>query len=169
MILAGVGTAWLAQRIRLAAPVAPVLAVALLLLNLLPFYRAETVPRWDRAATALAPMLAAGADLYTDDGAIPMMLRAYLPGGDAALPKSRVLRQIGEAQAQLRAGAHVIAVHGPTGQAIFGPLSRFRDELQPLGTPKEQIGVGQEIVLIRFDPIPASESLDAESNVRTNP
>ena len=45
-----------------------------------------------------------------------MMLRAYLPGGDSALPDSKVLFHVSQAEARLRAGASVIAVHGPVGQ-----------------------------------------------------
>lgn len=166
LILAGTGAAWLARRAPLAAPLA---AAALLLLNLLPFYRAETVPRWDLAAAALAPTLAGGADLYMDDHGIPMMLRAYLPGGEDSLPRSRVLYQLGKAQDRLRAGTPVIAVHGPTGQALTSPIASFRAGLEQLGTPSEQMTIGQEIVLMRFDPVPLGAPPHADSDARPAP
>jgi len=172
LILAGVGAAWLAQRWHLAQSfrlAAAAVTAALLLFNLLPFYGAETAPRWDLAAAALVPALAAGADVYLDDHGVPTMLRAYLPSGDAALPKSRVIYQIGEAEARLRAGSPIIAIHGPTGQELISRMSVFRARVKPLGAPAEQISIGKEIVLIRFAPAPASASRPAESDVRPNP
>ena len=58
LILAGVGTAWLARGRWI---LASAIAASLLLLNVRPFYAAETAPRWDLAAAALAPTLASGA------------------------------------------------------------------------------------------------------------
>lgn len=161
LILAGVGAAWLVRRWQVAASA---VAVALLLVNLLPFYRAETVPRWDLAAAALAPALAAGAEVFLDDQGVPMMLRAYLPGEDAALPETRVHFRISEAKARLGAGAPIIAIHGPIGQGLTSRTSAFRDRVAQLGTPAGEIRIGREIVLIRFDPTPdrASDPLKAE-------
>ncbi|HEY2534823.1 MAG TPA: hypothetical protein VGJ20_44115 [Xanthobacteraceae bacterium] len=149
LILAGVGAAWLARR---GWVVASALAAALLLVNLLPFYRAETVPRWDMAAAALAPALADGADVFLDDHSVPMMLRAYLPGGAATLPDNKVLFGISEAEARLRAGTPIVAVHGPAGQERISPASTFRARVGRLGTPVEETQCGQEIMLIRFNP-----------------
>jgi mannosyltransferase len=172
LILAGVGAAWAVQRWRLAQRwhlAASAAAAVLLLFNLLPFYGAETAPRWDLAAAALAPALAAGADVFLDDHGVPTMLRAYLPSGDAALPKSKVIYQIGEAEARLRAGSQIIAVHGPTGQELISRMSLFRARVKPLGAPAEQIRIGKEIVLMRFAPTPASASRPIASDVRPNP
>jgi hypothetical protein len=166
LILAGVGAAWLAQRW-------PVTAVgcgaALLVINLMPFYRAETVPRWDLAAAAIAPALATGADLFLDDHGTPLMLRAYLPGGAAALPSDKVLFQISDAEARLRAGTPVIAVHGSTGQGRTKPMPAFRAGLAQLGTPGGETRIGRNIVLIRFDPIPVAASNVSPADVRPNP
>ncbi len=166
LILAGVGAAWLARRWRVAVPLA---AAALLLVNLLPFYRAETVPRWDLAAAALAPSLAKGADVFLDDHGIPMMLRAYLPGGDSALPDSKVLFHVSQAEARLRAGASVIAVHGPVGQESTSPASEFGDRAGRLGSPAGETRIGREIVLIRFNPPPGATPGPLEADVRPNP
>lgn len=163
LVLAGVGAAWLVRQWRLATFTA---AAALLLVNLLPLYRAETAPRWDLAARALAPALAAGAELYTDNRGIPMMLRAYLPGGDAALPRSRVLFQVGQAADRLRDHHPIIAVHGPTGQALLSEISAFRAGLSQLGAPANQTRIGQDIVLIRFNPTLGEESRRAANDVR---
>jgi mannosyltransferase len=169
LILAGVGATWLAQRWRV-ADVAPFAVAALLLINLLPFYHEETIPRWDKAATSLAPALAKGADVFLDDNGVPMMLRTYLPGGDAALPQDRVLFDLGQAEAKLRSGIPVIAVHGPTGQGFTSRTAAFRANVQRLGTPVGETGIGKEIVLIRFNPppSPAPGPLEA-SDVRPNP
>ena len=166
LILAGVGAAWLARRWRVAAPTA---AAALLLVNLLPFYHAETVPRWDRAAASLAPALAAGADVFVDDNAVPMLLRAYLPGGDAALPQHKVLVQLSQVENQLRAGNPVIAVHGPTGQGWMSRTSGFKARLAQLGPPADETKAGREIVLIRFNPPPGPVPGPLEADVRQNP
>jgi len=167
LILAAVGAAWLAQRWPATALGC---GAALLVINLLPFYRAETVPRWDLAAAAIAPALATGADLFLDthDGT-PMMLRAYLPGGAAALPSDKVLFEIGDAEARLRAGTPVIAVHGSTGQGSTKPMPAFRAGLAQLGTPGEETRIGRNIVLIRFDPIPVAASNVSAADVRPNP
>jgi mannosyltransferase len=165
LILAGVGAAWLAGRWRVAAPA----AAALLLVNLFPFYRAETVPRWDLAAAALAPALAKGADLFVDDNAVPMMLRAYLPGGDAALPQKKVLFQLGQMENRLRAGDTVIAVHGPTGQGWTSRTAGFKARLAQLGAPVGETRIGHEIVLIRFNPPPGPPPGPLEADVRPNP
>jgi mannosyltransferase len=166
LILAGVGAAWLASRWQMTALAG---ATALLLINLLPFYRAETVPRWDLAATALAPGLATGADLFLENHGVPTMLRAYLPGGDDALPRNKVLFEISDAEAQLRAGTPVIAVHGSTGQGHTIPMPLFRARLARLGTPAEEMDIGQNIVLFRFEPKAGRTADLSNADVRPNP
>lgn len=166
LILAGTGAAWLARQRPLSSCA---LAAALLLINLLPFYRAETTPRWDLAAVELAPALAEGAALYMDDHAIPMMLRAYLPGGDAALPKSRVLYKVEAAQARLNDGFPIVAVHGPVGQESISTMPAFQAQLQTLGAPAERVRIGQDIVLLRFTAAPANQTPRVEINVQGNP
>jgi mannosyltransferase len=166
LILAGVGAASLVRHGRVAASA---VAAALLLVNLLPLYRAETVPRWDLAAAALAPALAAGADVFLDYPGVPVMLRAYLPGGEAALPDDRVLFRISEAKARLGAGAPVIAVHGPIGQERASRRSAFRARVEELGTPAEETTIGREIVLIRFDPAPGRTSDASKADLPPTP
>ncbi|HUC19794.1 MAG TPA: hypothetical protein VMA37_19115 [Acetobacteraceae bacterium] len=177
LVLAGVGAAWLARRWRQTGTLVPVALAGVLLINLFPYYRDETIPRWDKAAAALAPALAKGADLFLDDHGVPMMLRYYLPGGDmapldsdAGLPDNRLLFDLGAAEAKLRAGTPVIAVHGPSGQAITTRTSTFHARVRPLGTPAAETAIGREIVLIRFNPPagPAPGPLEA-SDVRPNP
>ena len=151
LLLTALGSAWLARgRCMLASAV----AAFLLLLNVRPFYAAETAPRWDLAAAALAPALASGADLFLDDHGVPTMLRAYLPTPQAALVKDRVVYQLGEAEARLRAGVPVIAIHGHTGQERTSRIAAFRAQVGQLGTPAEDVRIGQEIEMIRVDPPP---------------
>jgi mannosyltransferase len=166
LILAGVGAAWLAQRWQVTAVT---VVAALLLVNLLPFYRAETVPRWDLAATALAPGLAMGADLFLDSHGAPTMLRAYLPGGADALPRNKVLFEISDAEAELRAGTPVIAVHGSTGQGRASTMPAFRARLARLGTPTEETKIGQNITLFRFEPKSGRTANLSDDDVRPNP
>lgn len=166
LILAGVGAAWLARRW-------PVMALAcgaaLLMINLLPFYRAETAPRWDLAASAVAPALATGANVFLVNHAVEMMLRAYLPGGDNALPRDKILFDISDAEARLRAGVPVIAIHGATGQGSNHTMQAFRALLAQLGTPGGEIRIGQNIVLIRFDPRQVGASNLLAPDVRPTP
>ena len=166
LILTGVGTAWLTERWPLVGLAA---LVAVLLFNLFPFYRSETVPRWDLAATSLSPALAAGADVLVDDNAASMMLRAYLPGGDTALPKGKLLTKPSEAEARLRAGVPVVAVHGPTGQGVTIPTALFQAKLGPLGFPVREARIGHEIVLVWFNPLPNSTRTPLVSSVRPGP
>jgi mannosyltransferase len=164
LILAAVGFAWLVRRWQVAAFA---IAAVLVLVNLLPFYRAETVPRWDLAAAELAPALAAGADVFLDYRGVSMMLRAYLPGGDAALPDDRVLLRISEAEARLDAGAPIVAIHGPVGQERTSRTSAFRARVAQLGTPAGETRIGREIVLIRFNPTPDRASAPSKANPLT--
>ena len=167
LIAGGIGAAWLARRCSVVWTSA--VAAALLLVNLLPFYRAETVPRWNLAAAALSPALAAGADIFPNDRSVPMMLRAYLHGGSAILPDNRVLFRINAAEKRLRAGIPIIGVYGPTGQELLLRPSMFRAQLQRLGTPVAETRIGQEIILLRFNPLPVRTSGPAEADASSNP
>jgi mannosyltransferase len=163
LILAGLGAAWLAGR---RPAIATAAAAVLLVVNLLPYYRGETAPPWNLAAAALTPALAAGADVLVDDGAVSVMLRAGLPGGKAALPPEKVLYHLSQARAQLKAGVPVIAVHGPVGQGWTSTESAFRVRMRRIGTPAQETRIGQEILLIRFNPLPRPHPGSLEANVR---
>lgn len=169
LILAGIGAAssarWLAGGLGTAALAG---LAALLLINLLPYYRHDTNPRWDLAATALAPEVDAGADILVDAGGIPLMLRAYLPGGTAALPENRVLRHLSDAEARLHKGRVVIAIHGPVGQGHTVSTAAFLARMKQLGTPARKTVIGAEIVLLRFNP-PSPVPGRLEADVQSNP
>ncbi|MGH7120350.1 MAG: hypothetical protein ACREFP_15400 [Acetobacteraceae bacterium] len=170
LIVAGVGAGSLVQqtvpRFGLLAPAG--LAV-LLLVNLRPYYKNETIPRWDIAATLLASSIAAGAEVLADQNGAPMMLRAYLPGGDTTLPRKRVLSDLSEAKASLREGHTVIAVHGPVGQGRATPSATFLAHVAALGVPAQKISAGKDILLVRFNPPQASTPGLMQADVRSKP
>jgi hypothetical protein len=80
-----------------------------------------------------------------------------------------VLFHLSQAEARLRAGVPVIAVHGPVGQELTTSTSEFRDRSDQLGSPAGQTRIGREIVLIRFNPPPAATPGPLEADVRSNP
>lgn len=164
LILAGIGAAWLTRRL----PAIAIAASAILLAwNLAPYYHSETVPRWDLAAAAVAPALADGAWLLVDDGAVPVMLRANLPGGDSALPQQKVLYRLSDVAERLKAGEPVVAVHGPVGQGRTSTPAEFRARVSHIGVPAIEMRIGREILFVQFVPSPRAPTGALEADARS--
>jgi hypothetical protein len=125
----------------------------LLIINLVPYYNAETKPRWDLAAQMLGREMAPGDVLYlTDLGALPI-LKMYLPAGTQTVVLKDSDGDLNHArQAQLQ-GKRVWAVIGHAGQ---GPntapeIAAAYAKLAPLGTPSEFEMAGNRIYINMFN------------------
>lgn len=143
-VLAGCGIEALAHRMR-----GPVLTAAalLLVLNLLPYYRAETKPRWDIAASMLGPRLDPGDLLLVSDSAAPFMLNYDYPDPWTAT------RHAAKAKAALAGGHRVWAVYGPAGQGRQPARAAFFATAAKLGGKAfSTFAAGREIVIEQIDP-----------------
>jgi hypothetical protein len=155
-ILAGIGASWLIQtmprRLQLGAVGA---AAALLVVNLIPYYGAETKPRWDIAAKLLAQDVAPGDVVYLDDlGALPV-LRLYLPAATQTVVLHDSDGDLQHAEQAQQQGKRVWAVFGHAGQSA-APASDWADfyaKMSPLGTPEQIQIAGNRIYITMFDPV----------------
>ncbi len=152
-VLAGVGASLFINTLSRAARFTAFAAGALVLLvNLLPYYGAETKPRWDIAAKLLASEVAPGDVIYLNDkGALPV-LRMYLPPGTDEVVLNDAAGSLKHAeQAQLQ-GKRVWAVFGHAGQsASHHEWPQFYKKIAPLGTPAQIQMAGGRIYITLFD------------------
>jgi uncharacterized membrane protein len=153
-ILAGIGASYILNTMRPGRRVLALTVItALLALNLAPYYRAETKPRWDLAAQMLAHEMAPGDVLYlTDLGALPI-LRMYLPPGTQAIVLSDSDGDIAHARQAQLAGKRVWAVIGHAGQGpnTDSEINAAYTRLAPLGTPAEFEMAGNRIYINMFN------------------
>jgi hypothetical protein len=154
-ILAGTGAAFSMRNFTWSGRGAAFAGVsALLLVNLLPYYGAETKPRWDIAAQMLAQDMAPGDVLFLNDqGALPI-LRAYLPAGTAATVLADSDGDLAHAQAAEAKGKRVWVVLGHAGQsrATSHELPDLYASIAPLGSPSKIQIAGSRIYINLYDP-----------------
>ncbi|HQT83510.1 MULTISPECIES: hypothetical protein [Acidiphilium] len=148
-ILAGFGIEALADR---AQKPALVLATLLLLLNLAPYYHAETKPRWDKAAVLLESRMTAGDMLLVSDGAAPAMLAFERKSSDPNATPWQTTTHVKRAAKSLAAGHRVFAVYGPAGQGREPDQTTFFAKVAALGGTAAPIGAGKEITIEQIDP-----------------
>jgi uncharacterized membrane protein len=155
-ILAGIGAGFATRNLSQGWRSAFAGAVfALLLVNLLPYYTAETKPRWDIAARMLAQDVAPGDVVFLNDqGALPI-LRTYLPAGTAAVVLADSDGDFAHAQAAQASGKRVWVVLGHAGQsrATSHELSAIYGEIAPLGSPSKIQMAGGRIYINLYDPV----------------
>jgi mannosyltransferase len=146
-VLAGIGAAALPPRPFIA--LAAVLAVGGLV-NLAPYYSAETKPRWDLAAAYLAAHVSPDDSIVVNDGPAKTMLDVY--GAQAGLDRPAIDGYyIDHATAHLRPAGHVWIVFGRTGQGNSGSPASYLRKWSMLGTPAATVRFGREVVAWRFD------------------
>ena len=123
---------------------------AICLVNLTPYYRYETKPRWDLVAAKLAVMAQPGDVVVVDSYYAYSLLSVF--AARAGLDDRRVALtwQLPEAAAILP-GHNLWAVYGRTGQAAKKQSAEeFLGTLAPLGHPVVEHSVGRYIVLWRL-------------------
>jgi uncharacterized membrane protein len=154
-ILVGIGSGFAVQRFSRRGQLVFAAAVSVLLLvNLLPYYGAETKPRWDIAAKLLAQDVAPGDVVFLNDqGALPI-LRAYLPPGSAAVVLADSDGDLAHARAAQAAGKRVWVVLGHAGQsrATSHELPAMYAAISPLGSPSKIQMAGGRIYINLYDP-----------------
>jgi 4-amino-4-deoxy-L-arabinose transferase-like glycosyltransferase len=152
-VLAGIGASILMNAMPRNGRRAAFAAIAVVLMvNLFPYYSAETKPRWDIAAKLLASEVAPGDVVYLNDkGALPV-LRMYLPPGTDTVVLNDAAGNLKHAeQAQLQ-GKRVWAVFGHAGQsASHHEWPYFYKKIAPLGTPAQIQMAGGRIYITLFD------------------
>ncbi len=152
-ILAGVGASFFINALPGYGRKLAFAGVALLLLvNLLPYYNAETKPRWDIAAQILARDVAPGDVVYLNDkGALPV-LRMYLPPGTDTVVLQDAAGSLRHAEQAQRDGKRIWAVFGHAGQSSsHHEWPYFYAKIAPLGTPAQIQMAGNRIYITLFD------------------
>jgi len=152
-VLAGVGASLFINTLsRAARCCAFVVASIVLMVNLFPYYDAETKPRWDIAAKLLASEVAPGDVIYLNDkGALPV-LRMYLPPGTDEVVLNDAAGSLKHAQQAQLQGKRVWAVFGHAGQsASHHEWPQFYKKIAPLGTPAQIQMAGGRIYITLFD------------------
>ncbi len=152
-ILAGVGASFFMKALpRNGARAAFVAIAVVLMVNLVPYYNAETKPRWDIAAQLLAKEVAPGDVIYLNDkGALPV-LRMYLPPGTETVVLNDAAGSLKHAEAAQLQGKRVWAVFGHAGQsASHHEWPQFYKKISPLGTPAQIQMAGNRIYITLFD------------------
>ncbi len=125
---------------------------AILLVNLAPYYGAETKPRWDIAAQILGSEVAPGDVVYLNDkGALPI-LRMYLPAGTETVVLRDSDGDLQHAEQAEMQGKRVWAVFGHAGQSSSKrEWPEFYQHIAPLGTPAHIQMAGNRIYITLFD------------------
>jgi hypothetical protein len=123
---------------------------AIFLVNLTPYYRYETKPRWDLVASELAAMAEPGDVVLVDSYYAYSVLSVF--AARAGLDQHQVaLTWQPPDPASIAPGHKLWAVYGRTGQAAKRQSAeQFLDALAPLGYPVAEHSVGRYIVLWRF-------------------
>ena len=153
-VLAGVGVAALPRR---AFPFAAAVLCIAGLINIAPYYRAETKPRWDLAASYLAKHGAEDDVIVAGNAQAKFVLGAYAARSGIKRP---VLNDadISQTTPGFIGEGRIWLVAGRTGQGV--PLSeqRYLEKWSALGPPAAEVRFGRQIVAWRFDPPPARKA-----------
>ncbi len=148
LILAGSGVAVLPRLAR--GPVAVAVAFAAFV-NLGPYYKAETKPRWEIAARVVADRIAPGDLLLIDDPGAVDMMNVFLAREHRKLESTLWTENVLNASCALLTGHRVWALQGRVGQVDHEALDGFLARIAPLGPPATNERIGLDIVLMRFD------------------
>ncbi len=155
-VLAGIGASWIIHALpRRVQPAALALCGVILAVNLVPYYGAETKPRWDIAAKMLAQDVGPGDVVFLDDlGALPV-LRTYLPPDAQAVVLHDSDGDLNHAVAAQMQGKRVWAVFGHAGQSAASKQDwpEFYAKIAKLGTPRQIQVAGNRIYITMFDPM----------------
>ncbi len=161
-IFAGAGLGRLAS-----APLAAAAAAlaAACLINLAPYYRFETKPRWDLVAKDLAANARPGDVVLLDNYYSYFVLSTFAARTGLADDGVVLTWKLPEAL-RLAPGHQLWAVYGRTGQAAKKQTAEaFRDNLDGLGRAASEKSVGRYIILWQFDePTAISQTAPSSSH-----
>jgi mannosyltransferase len=163
IVLCGIGAGYLADKLSTQGKILAFSFVSVLLLvNLLPYYTAETKPRWDIAAKILANNVKPGdVIILADGGAIPV-LKAYLPEESKTTVLQDSAGDFAHGQEAIQQGKRVWTVYGHAGQSSAPKTDKaeFNAKANLLGKPTIAIAAGSRIEIALHDPNSNTESLD---------
>jgi mannosyltransferase len=148
LIFVGLGINQLPRRWQTGAAIAMVILATV---NLAPYYRAETKPRWDLAATNLVKLMRPGDIVLTPDDLPVFMMNFFLSRHGQVIPASNWTIDIFEAAQHLQNGGRVWVMFGRVGQADRTPLPDFARIIQPLGKPVAVVHEGELITMRLYD------------------
>jgi mannosyltransferase len=128
-----------------ARPLALIGAACMLAVNLMPYYRAETKPRWDLAAAFLAARLRPHDAVMVTDEFSSLMLKTYLGGRmpPVIFP---------DAMARLADPGRIWAIYGPAGQGQLPSQSVFFSRAETFGIPNLRKRIGEDIIIEKIEP-----------------
>lgn len=157
LVFVGLGIEQLPRRWRSGAAFATVLLAAV---NLVPYYQAETKPRWDLAAADLSREMRPG-DIVLASDALPVyMMNFFLSRHGEVIPASNWTIDVFRAAKHLENGGRVWVLFGRVGQADRTPIPDFSRIIRPLGKPVAVMRAGQLITmrLYAHPPKPPAET-----------
>jgi hypothetical protein len=146
--MVGIGAAALPRRL---FPLAAVVLVVGGIVNLAPYYRYETKPRWDLAAAYLAANAWPGDSIVTNSTSAEYVLRVY---GDRYYLNEPILNasEIANVATRFQEAQNVWVMYGRTGQGNMAPEAEYLKKWSALGAPISKIKFGRHIVAFRFEP-----------------
>jgi hypothetical protein len=159
LVFVGLGINQLPRRWRTGAAVA---VVVLATFNLAPYYRAETKPRWDLAATSLVKLMQPGDIVLVPDGLPVYMMNFFLNRHGQVIPASNWTIDIFQAAKHLQNGGRVWVMFGRVGQADRTPLPDFARIIQPLGKPVAVVHEGELITMQLYAHPPHTSTVGAK-------
>jgi uncharacterized membrane protein len=148
-VLAGLGLAGLSR------PLLPVAATALAFagaLNLVPYYRSETKPRWDLAAAYLAENVQSGDAIITNDGAARYVLANYADRYRLDRTIVSTTQDVSTTAAHFASSQQRLwVVYGRTGQGTMAGADVYLQKWLAFGDPASKVSFGNDIVAMRFE------------------
>jgi mannosyltransferase len=148
-ILAGLGLAGLSR------PLFPVAATALAvaaIINLAPYYRSETKPRWDLAAAYLAENVQPGDAIITNDAAARYVLVAYADRYRLDRTIVSTTQDVSTTAAHFALSQQRLwVVYGRAGQGTMAGEDVYLQKWLAFGDSTSKVRFGKDIVAMRFD------------------
>jgi hypothetical protein len=141
----------------------PVVATALVVagfINLAPYYRSETKPRWDLAAAYLAENVQPGDAIITNDEAARYVLANYADRYRLDRTIISTTQDISTTAAHFASSQQRLwVVYGRTGQGTTAGADVYLKKWLAFGDPTSKVGFGKDIVAIRFDRLGIARSV----------
>jgi mannosyltransferase len=148
-VLAGLGLACLPR------PLFPVAATALAvagIVNLAPYYRTETKPRWDLAAAYLAENMHPGETIIANDVAASYVLAAYADRYRLDRTIVSTTHDVSTTAAHFTASQQRLwVVYGRTGQGTLTGEDAYLQKWLAFGNPDSKVRFGKDIVAMHFN------------------
>ncbi len=149
-VLAGIGTAALPQRL---FPYAAAAVVIVGVINLVPYYRTETKPRWDLAAAYLASHAKPEDSVVTSSASAKYVLGAYAER-DHFAPAILDGSDVAHAAERLPPDGEVWVVYGRVGQVVTTSEADYLKKWARSGAPAATTRFGRRVVVWHFDRAP---------------